>query len=185
MQMRMKVLMIVIGLFMAGVSYGQSEPSAPLISGWSMLKEGDAEGTAEIDAKHATNPNAHLIKIAITKLAPFGEGRLGVKNSAPIAVKKGASYDITFTGVSEGIGVGLVFSLETDDGKVIAGTTLPEIGRGGRGAPAGAQSSPWRRYALSVLGRVTVPNAHLTITAIEPVPVWLENVVIVERPESK
>jgi hypothetical protein len=28
---------------------------APLISGWSPLKEGTAEGTVEIDAKNATN----------------------------------------------------------------------------------------------------------------------------------
>lgn len=181
----------------------------PLVAGWSLLKEGKAEGTAEIDAKHPTNPNPHLIKIAITQLAPFGEGRLGVKNSAPIAVKEGQSYDITFGGFREGSdrdpGVGLVFSLETDDGKVLARTTLPEIGRGaggggrgrGRGgapstAPAGgaaaattAPAAPWRTYLLGVKARASASNAHLTITAIEPVPVWIENLTIVERQPSR
>ncbi len=168
--------------------------AGPIVSGWSMFKEGKAEGTAEIDAKHATNPNPHLIRIAITKLAPFGEGRLGVKNSTPIAVKQGQSYDITFKGISEGIGVGLVFSLETDDGKVLARTTLPEIGRGARGGrgantpptsdPGAESPAPWRDYLLSVKAVASAPNAHLTITAIEPGGVWIENVSIEERRPS-
>jgi hypothetical protein len=210
-----------VAILLAGSSRAAAPPAppalpkpaaatAPLLTGWSLLKEGQAEGTVEIDAKHATNPNPHLLKIAITKMAPFGEGRLGVKNAAPIAVKDGLSYDITFGGISEGISVGLVFSLETDDGKVLARTTLPEIGRGGGGgarggrgrgpatttapdgaaaasAPATAPAAPapaWRQYLLGLKARASAANAHLTITAIEPVPVWIENVSIVERPPS-
>jgi hypothetical protein len=191
--------------------------AAPLVSGWSLLKEGAAQGTVEIDAQHATNPNPHLLKIAITSYPDPGKatpdiGRLGLKNSTPIPVKEGQYYDITFGGLSEGIGVGLVVSLETDDGAVLARTTLPEIGRGGgggrgrgRGAPAASApvsapatspatnpvaSSPvpptlWTRYLVSLHARASAPNAHLTVTAIEPVAVWIENLTIVERQPAK
>ena len=182
---------------------GNSPP--PLVTGWSMLKEGKAERTAEVDAKHPTNTDPHLLKIAITKYPEFGQGRLGLKNATPIAVQEGRSYDITFNGISEGIGVGLVFSLETDDGKVLARTTLPEIGRGARGGRGGrgatpssdstnaatsqavspAPVPPWRSYRLSVKAMASSPNAHLIVTAIEPVPVWIENVALVERAPSK
>ncbi len=182
--------------------------AAPLISGWSVLKEGTAEGAVEIGAKNAANPNPNLIRIAITNFPEFGAGRMGVKNSLSLAVTAGKSYDITFNGTSEGIGVGLVFSLETDAGKVLCRTTLPEIGRGGGGggrgargggggggaattapasAPAAAngyQTPAFRPYRTSVLARASAPVAHLTITAIEPVPVWIENLSIVERPAS-
>jgi len=30
--------------------------------------------------------------------------------------------------------------------------------------------------------RSTVPNAHLTITPIEPVPVWIQSLTITPRP---
>ncbi|HEY4329039.1 MAG TPA: hypothetical protein VGN88_04825, partial [Phycisphaerae bacterium] len=122
-------------------SLGAAPAPAPvkgaLVTGWSLLKEGDAAGTVEMDAKNPANPDPHLLKIAVTKYVDAGKGRLGAKNSADIAVKEGQSYDITFNGTSEGIGVGLVFSLETEDGKVLARTTLPEIGRGGRGGGGG------------------------------------------------
>jgi hypothetical protein len=159
----------------------------PLTSGWVLLKEGQAEGAFEADAKHPTNPNPHLLKISVTKYPDIGKGRLGAKNTNPLLVKDGATYEITFNGAKEGstsYGVGLVFSLETDDGNVLARTTLPEIGRGG-GARRGAPANAWPSYIVSLHARASVPNAHLTITAIEPYPVWLDNIVIVERPSSQ
>jgi hypothetical protein len=172
---------------------------APLVSGWSELKEGEGAGTFEMNAKNAVNPSPHLLRISVTKYPEAGKGRYGVKNAASVAVKQGAAYDIQFSGASEGIGVGLVFSLETDDGKVLARTTLPEIGRGtgggaGAGAGAGAArgpaaagtpAAPWRQYLVRLTARASAPNAHLTITPIEQVPVWIENLTIVERPQSR
>jgi hypothetical protein len=159
-----------------------------LATGWVLLKEGQAEGAIEADAKNSTNPSEHLLKISVTKYPDIGTGRLGAKNSQAIAVKQGASYDITFTGIKEGTasyGVGLVVSLETDDGKVLARTTLPEIGRGGGrgGGGGGGGGTAWRPYLVNLRARAAAPNAHLTITAIEPYPVWLDNIAIVERPQ--
>ena len=166
---------------------------APLVGGWSELKEGDGAGTFQMDAKNAANPHPHLLRISVTRYPEAGKGRYGVKNAASIAVKEGAAYDIRFGGASEGIGVGLVFSLETDDGKVLARTTLPEIGRGaGRGSgPAsspvvtGTPAAPWRQYLVSLTARSSAPNARLTITPIEQVPVWIEDLTIVERPRTR
>jgi hypothetical protein len=175
-------------------------PAAPsaldLITGWSLIKEGQAEGTIEADAKHPNNPNSHLLKISVTKYVGPGEGRVGAQNSHTMGVKEGQLFDVTFTGISEGVGVGLVFSLENAQGKVLARTTLPEIGRGGRGrgrggADAGggaatvAAGPVWRPYLVNLRVRAADPAVHLVITPIEPIPVWLDGLIIVERPAQK
>jgi hypothetical protein len=175
-----------------------------ITGGWSLLKEGVAEGTIEADAKNPSNPDPHILRIAVTKYASEpGTGRMGAKNSNTIAVKEGQNYEVTFTGISEGIGVGLVFSLENEQGQVLARTTLPEIGRGGGGGGRGrgreaqagaadaAASQPggaatvaagnWRHYLVSLHVRTSDPAAHLVITPIEAVPVWLDGITINER----
>jgi hypothetical protein len=168
------------------VGAAQGPDPAPLVSGWSELKEGEGAGTFQMDAKNPDNPNPHLLKISVTKYPEAGKGRYGVKNAASIAVKTGASYSVQFNGASEGIGVGLVMSLETDDGKVLARTTLPEIGRGASGATPGATpKAPWRRYQVTLTARASAQSAHLTITPIEQVPVWIEDLTIAERPQTR
>ena len=156
-----------------------------ITSGWVELKQGEAEGTIQMDAKHATNPDPHLLKLSVTRYAGPGKGRFGARNTLAIPVQEGASYEVTFKGVSEGIGVGLVFSLETDDGKVLARTTLPEIGRGGgrgrgRGASASSAGPTWQPYLVSLHARAS-GTGHLVVTPIETVPVWLENVRIEKK----
>jgi hypothetical protein len=165
----------------------QGPGPAPMVSGWSELKEGEGAGTFQMDAKNPDNPNPHLLKVSVTRYPEAGKGRYGVKNAASIAVKTGASYSVQFNGASEGIGVGLVFSLETDDGKVLARTTLPEIGRGAGGGatPGSTPKAPWRHYQVTLTARASAQGAHLTVTPIEQVPVWIEDLTIVERPQTR
>ena len=56
--------------------------AAPLISGWSLLQEGQVQGTIEQDAVHpsVSDPNAHLLKIAVPNAGVFGTGRAGAIN---------------------------------------------------------------------------------------------------------
>lgn len=168
---------------------GSGPAAAPneITSGWVLLKEGQADGSIQADAKNPNNPDPHILRIAVTKYASEpGTGRMGAKNTHTMAVQEGQVYNVTFTGISEGIGVGLVFSLENEQGKVLARTTLPEIGRGGRGGRRGAPATQvsggnWRPYLVSLSVRASDPAAHLVITPIEPVAVWLDHVAINPR----
>jgi aldose 1-epimerase len=154
-----------------------------LSTGWSLLKVGEADGTIEVDAKHPTNASPHLLRITVTKTAERGKGRAGATNAALIPVRQDQWYDVTFSSVTERGSVGLVFSLEGDDGKVLARTTLPEIGRAGRGQPAArAGTRPsWTKYLVSLHARASDPAAHLVITPIEPTSIWLDELKLTVR----
>jgi hypothetical protein len=47
------------------------------------------------------------------------------------------------------------------------------------------QPLPWHNYLLSVKATASAPTAYLTVTAIEPVPVWIENLTLAERQPSQ
>jgi aldose 1-epimerase len=111
-----------------------------LRTGWKPLQQGAAQGTIQQDARHPTNADPHLLEISVTKTAAPGEGRAGAVSDTTLPVTAGNFYDITFTAVTERGSIGLVFSLETADGKVLAATTLPEIG--GRGRRRGPPPPP-------------------------------------------
>lgn len=83
-------LLLATGLLCASTPAPATGP-APLLTGWRELKEGEAAGTFEMDAKNPANPNPHLLKISVTKYPDAGKGRYGVNNAAPIAVKDGAA----------------------------------------------------------------------------------------------
>jgi aldose 1-epimerase len=155
-----------------------------LSAGWSLLKEGEGEGTIEVDAKHPINPSAHLLRMTVTKTAGRGKGRVGGANAEAIPVRQDQWYDVTFSSVTERGSVGLVFSLEGADGKVLARTTLPEIGRmrrGPRAATAATQPS-WMKYLVSLHARDSDPAAHLVVTPIEPTSIWLDGLQLTVRP---
>ncbi|HZZ29738.1 MAG TPA: hypothetical protein VFE46_17210 [Pirellulales bacterium] len=172
----------------SGLSQADSA-SLGFSTGWKLIKEGAAEGTIEQDAKHPQRSSPHLLRMTVTKTAEPDKGRAGAINATPIDVAADRWYDITFSAVAEKGSVGLVFSLESNDGKVLARTTLPEIGRGEHDgadssppdAKADAASSPWRNYSVSLHARAANSQAHLVITPIEPTSVWLDDLKLTPR----
>ncbi len=155
-----------------------------LSTGWKLLKEGDADGAIEQDAKHPKRVDAaHVLRMSVTTTAPPKKGRIGAINTTPLAVQKGENVDVAFFAAAEPKSIGLVFSLETDDGKVLARTTLPEIGRGRPGGEAETDGA-WRDYVVRLNVRASDSKAHLTITPIEPITVWLDEVKILKRPAA-
>ncbi len=156
------------------------------LPGWSLVKEGDAEGAIQLDADAPLNDrNPHSLRLSVTKLGT----RCGVANSGywGVNVQEGQWYDASFYArTAEGKSVGLVFSLESQDAsRVCARTTIPEIGRGGRGPGAEASQGSWRRYTLSLKANASDPNCRLVISAIEPVTVWLDVVSLFPRKTFK
>jgi hypothetical protein len=101
-------------------------------------------------------------------------------------VEKGEWCVVTFSAVTERMSVGLVFSLEDSDGKVLARTTLPEIGRGRmrRDRPtteATTIPAVWPTYQVSLHTRASDPNVHVVITPIEPTNIWLDGLTLTPR----
>jgi hypothetical protein len=175
-------LVAVVCFARAQVAAAQSTTS--LSSGWTLLKDGDAEGTVEQDAKHPTRDSSHLLKISVTSTAAPKKGRVGATNNTTFAVHEGRPCDVTFSALTERRSIGLVFSLEGADGKVYARTTLPEIGRGRPGGDS-ETGGAWRDYVVRLSVRASDPKAHLTIVPIEPITVWLDDVKITERPAEQ
>jgi hypothetical protein len=195
-KLHLPFLLSILCVLLSSPAHAQTTmPAASLASGWSLLKEGEAEVTMEQEAANpaAPAPHEHLLQIKVTKTADPGKGRGGVTNSAVIEVKDDHWYDITFSAMTQTGTVGLVFSLESADGKVLARTTLPEIGRGrgGRGGRRGAASAPatvpaapaaWPKYLVALHARAADGKAHLVIAPIEPTTIWLESLTWAERP---
>ena len=135
--------------------------------------------------------NLHSLKLTVTKMGKPEEGNLcGIVNSGywGMNIQKGEWYDVSFYAHSDGGSVGLVFSLENNEGKVCARSTLPEVGSGRRGGGFGAgaeQASPWRKYSLSLHAYDSDPKCKLIITPIEPVTMWFDVVSMFPRKTFK
>ncbi len=154
-----------------------------LSTGWTALQEGQAIGTIDPDARQPANSHPHILEIAVTKTADPGQGRAGATSDVHFAVKENEWYDITFTAVTARASVGLVFSLETSDGSVLARTTLPEIGGRPRRpfAPPSTSPAQWRSYLVGLHARGSDSAAHLVITPIEPTDIWLDSLTLTPR----
>lgn len=151
------------------------------LPGWSFLAQGGAEGSLRIDANRPLNErNPHSLRLTVAKMG----ARCGVVNSGywGINVCAGKWYDVSFcarTGAGEPAvagrprGVGLVFSLESAEGKICARATIPEVG------------GPWRKYTLGLHANASDPACRLIITPIEPVTVWLDVVSLFPRETFK
>jgi hypothetical protein len=159
------------------------KPAQELASGWSLIKDGEAEGSIESDARRPSDSDTKFLHITVTKTAKPGQGRVGAINGTTASVDEGKWYDVTLEAIADGRSVGIVFSLEGADGKVLARTTLPEIGRvrrGGGGTDTQSNPTP-RKYTVALHARGTSDNAHVTLTPIEPTSVWIENLTLAER----
>src|ERR1019366_1628743 len=158
-----------------------SPADTELNTGWSLIKEGQAEGTVEQDAHNSSRPGPHLIRLDVTQTAGLGLGRVGATSAVPIPVSLGEWFDVRFSAMNERGSVGIVFSLEGADGKVLARTTLPEIGQG-RGRRATSTPSPrWQKHWVALHTRAADPQAHLVITPIEPTIFWIDSLTITPR----
>lgn len=147
-----------------------------VIPNWTEVREGPAEGTISLDAgADAHGAASHGLKMAVTKVGD----RLGEAATGPeMSLREGQWYDGTFmaqtvgaTAAAQGAPhIGLVFSLESADGKrVLARATIPEIG------------GPWKTYNFALQSRGTEEHARLVIWLIEPCTMWLDNVSMTPR----
>jgi hypothetical protein len=149
---------------------------------WSYVSEGNAVGSVErIADMPLSESSPHSLKLIASQLGQ----RCGIANTggpSGINVTQGQWYMATFYARAEGPrGIGLVFSLETPDGKKVCGrTTLPEIGRGGEiGKPV--QGTNWREYTVSVHAYASDPHCRLVISPIEPGTLYFDNISLVQR----
>jgi alpha-L-arabinofuranosidase len=149
------------------------------LPGWTYLAKGDVEGSMKLDDEQPLNDrNPHSLKLTITKMGKPEEGNLcGIANSGywGMNIVKGDWYDVCFYArADQNRSVGLVFSLENDEGKGCARATIPEIGRGG-----------WRQYKLSLHAYQSDSQCRLVISPIEPVTMWLDVVSVFPRKTFK
>jgi len=161
------------------------QASQKLDQGWQLLMEGEAQATIEQDAKHPGSDSPHLLKITVAKTAGPQKGRGGALNDTPLVVQAGVMYDAVFSATTERGSVGLVFSLETPEGKVLARTTQAEFGRGRRRGPPGTEQpetgSTFSKVRVALKARGSDNNARLTIVPIDPTTVWLDEITLVPR----
>jgi hypothetical protein len=154
------------------------------MDGWSYVSEGNAAGSAELVSDMPLNSaSPHVLKLVASALGQ----RCGIANSGGargINVSSGQWYEATFYARAEppGRGIGLVFSLETPDGKKVCGrTTLPEIGRGGEIGTPVEGSDRWREYRVSIHAYASDPHCRLVISPIEPATLFFDGITLAPR----
>lgn len=160
-------------------------PAIDLEAGWRLLQEGEAKAAIGQDATYPTDFSPRLLRIAVTKTAGPGEGRAGAVSDIQFAVHEGEWCDVTFSAITKRASVGLVFSLENPDGKVLARTTLPEVGGRARRGAAATAPAVWTKYLVSLHVRSSDPSAHAVITPIEPTDVWIDGLTLTPRQAEK
>lgn len=176
-------------LLCGAIVLAQPKPASNLISngefesdpaGWVFVSRGGAVGSMQIVADKPLNPQQP--KSARIEAKELGEV-CGIATPPNVSIKSGSWYDISFVGRMENAGssVGLLFSLETEDGKKIcARTTLPEIGRVGKIIEGNADN--WRQYTVSLHAYGTDAKCRLVISPIEPATVYIDSISMNQRP---
>ena len=143
-------------------------------TGWKLIAEGgtDAELLNDPPAAAPDNTNAHPMRLTIRQR----DGAVGIKEAAAghTNVAAGQWYDLVFQAMTQnGKHFAFTVSLESDDGKICARTTLPEVG-----------GTEWKKYAVSLNARLPATNARVVITLAEPGTVWFDDVALVLRQEA-
>lgn len=131
-------------------------------------ERGGAEGAFVLDeARPPESYDARSFRLTTTRIGASRGARYGVINETfwDTKVEKGATYDVDFYARTDNGHVGLVFSLESADGRrVLARTTFPEVG------------GEWGRYAVALVSRGRESKARLVISPIEPTTIWLDSI---------
>ncbi len=146
----------------------EAAPAAGEIAGmWSEVREGGAAGAVTLDASHPLNDHSpHALKFAVTRTGD----RLGAATGG-LDIRGDQWYQVTLSACTENnFHVGLVFSLESADGRTVAArVTLPEIG------------GAWKTYGLTLHADAPLPNGRLVISPIEPGTIWIDELSLAPR----
>lgn len=149
------------------------EDTVPL-AGWSIVKEGEADGTAEIDTTNPLNPyNPHSLKMEVKKL---GRGRFGVANGGfwGIKVDKGKLYDLSLYARCEpGYRGDLLICLEHPSGIVLAQSRISGL------------EPRWKRFNAVLHTDDSCTSARFVIYATSPGKLWLDVVSLMPRDRWK
>ena len=144
------------------------------VPGWSMVKDGDADGTIALETANPLNAkNPHSLRVSAARIGR----RFGVANSGfwGMNVQQDQWYDGSFFARREAgaAPVALTLSLESVDGtKSLAKAEVADIG--GKGGE-------WARYKFSLHATGTDPKARLVIAAGAPGTFWLDCVSLLPR----
>lgn len=144
------------------------------LNGWSIVKEGEAEGKIEIDTSHPLHPNnPHSLKMEVKRL---GNGRFGVANGGfwGIKIEKGKLYDLSLFARSEtGYRGDILVTLEHPGGITYAQSRIEGL------------SSQWKKFNIVLHTDDSCPSARLVIYATSPGKLWLDVVSLMPRDRWK
>ncbi|HVX83663.1 MAG TPA: hypothetical protein VH253_02490 [Phycisphaerae bacterium] len=138
--------------------------------GWSEVREGGAAGTVALDASRPLNDKSpHALKLSVAKVGD----RMGAATGG-LDVAGDQWYEVTLSARTDNnFHVGLVFSLESADGKTVAArVTLPEIG------------GAWKGYGVALHAESPLRNGRLVVSPIEPGTIWIDELSLAPREAS-
>ncbi|MGB9877555.1 MAG: alpha-N-arabinofuranosidase, partial [bacterium] len=142
--------------------------------GWSIVREGEAEGDISIDStRPLSKSNPRSLKISVKKL---GRGRFGVANSGfwGIKIEKGRLYDLSLYARCDSLYRGdILVTLEHPSGFVYAQSRIQGLEFG------------WKKFQVVLHAEDSFPSARLVIYATSPGTIWLDIVSLMPRDRWK
>ncbi|HEY3412556.1 MAG TPA: alpha-L-arabinofuranosidase C-terminal domain-containing protein [Armatimonadota bacterium] len=161
------------GLYAELVSNGSFEES-DTIEPWSVVKTGDAVGTATVVSRpEATTFNKHALQIKVDSLS---SGSFGIINEGywGMDVRAGASYSLSLAAKAQADFTGTITArLEAPDGAVLATGQIQPAGGG------------WARYGTTLAASAASPKARLVLSVNSTGTVLLDNVSLFPKDTFK